>query len=92
MCNEIMLIAQPVRCYIFKYPLLVDLVEIFFSSYGIAVVFSAEDTRVDPSLGCYNGGRCGILNLKCFSGLHEVGHFIRPGTHVFKTVKPVDEA
>jgi hypothetical protein len=24
-----------------------------------------------------------------FSGLHEVGHFIRSGIHVFKTTKPM---
>lgn len=30
---------------------------------------------LDPNLGYCNGGSCGELNLKHFSGLHEVGQF-----------------
>ena len=57
---------MPFTYHRFKYPLLVDLVDILFSSVSRAVVLSAEDIGCDPSLGWYNGGRCGILNLKCF--------------------------
>ena len=73
----------------YKYPLPVDLL---FYSVGRTVVFSIDGAGCDPIMGCYNGGRCGILNLKCFSGLNEVGHFIRPGTHVFKTYWPLAKA
>ena len=74
---------------VYKYPLLVDL---SFYSVDRTVVFSIDGAGCDPSLECYNGGRCGILNLKCFAGLHEVEYFIRPGTYVLKTSWPLVEA
>jgi hypothetical protein len=42
LCNKIRLIACPVRYYIIKYPLQVDLVENSFSSVGRVVAFGAE--------------------------------------------------
>lgn len=50
LCNKIRLIACPVRYYIIKYPLQVDLVENSFSSVGRVVAYRAEGTWLYPSM------------------------------------------
>jgi len=59
-------------------------VGISFGSAGRGVAFSEEGTEFNLNLGHCKGGR----NLKCLSGLHEVGRFIKSGTHVLKMLKP----
>ena len=66
----------------FKYPLLVDLVDISFSSASTVAAFGAEGTGFDPRSWSYNDGSDRDLNLKCSSLIHAVVNFSRPCIHV----------
>jgi hypothetical protein len=65
--------------------LIVDIGEITFS----VVTICAQFTGFDSASGRYNGGNVDDVH---FSGLREIRHFIRPGTHVLISSKDRDEA
>ena len=59
--------------------------DISFSATGRVITVGAECMMFQPSSGRYNGGSGGGINLKRFSVLPDIGHFIRPDTHLLKT-------